>query len=583
MGFNVLTDRCFPVVMRSGERRWVDFAGLACGFPGSDEPEAGVGDAADDAADYAVAFDWPRPDLDMACYELCVGVLQLCLDVFNDDRWEELWFSSVGREDLAERIAPFTHAFELLGGGARFLQDREAFEADLKPAALSPVEGLFIDTPGQNGQKKNADVLTHRGRYPALGLPAAAMTLYALQAFAPAGGAGNRTSMRGGGPLSVLVLPVAGEGRAPVSLWHRLLANVTKLAVGDAAAQLHTVLPWLAQTLTSDKGRVIHPDDEGDAHPLQAFFGMPRRLRLVADAQPGICALTGLEGPVVTHFAQRPYGMNYGIWQHPLTPYRQLKETEPPYSVKPKTARFGYRDWVAVAVGEGAGSLSRLPGNISAARQDRVEPLTSYGHDPVLRVGGWAMNNMEAMAYLLAEQPMHLARDRDVAQMLDGLVRSFSEAGSVALSALRDGLRKALFDGQTPDAEKGALGNAQAAFFEATEPQFHRLAAAFLNGGEDESLEARAERQRQNWRRQLEETVLSLFDQFAGVEDVPPERAQPVVEAYATLQRSCRGYGPGGKRFFEALRLPLPVPDKEKGKEKGKGVPKAKSRSGRDE
>jgi CRISPR system Cascade subunit CasA len=573
MGFNVLTDRCFPVVMRSGERRWVDFAGLACGFSAFDAPEAG--------ADYAVAFDWPRPDLDIACHELSIGVLQLCLDVQSEDDWQALWDSALGRDELAERIAPFTHAFELLGEGPRFLQDREAFEVDLKPAALSPIEGLFIDTPGQNGQKKNADVLTHRGRYPALGLPAAAMTLYALQAFAPAGGAGNRTSMRGGGPLSVLVFPVADEGRAPVALWHRLLANVTELGVGDAAKRLATMLPWLAPTLTSEGGVALHPDEDGATHPLQAFFGMPRRLRLVASAQPGVCALTGQEGLLVTHFAQRPYGMNYGIWQHPLTPYRQMKETEPPYSVKPKTARFGYRDWMAAAAGEGEGSLSRLPLNVHAARLSRVEPLLALGRDPVLRVGGWAMNNMEAMAYQFAEQPMHLARDRATAKALDELVLSFSESGGAALSALRDALRRALFSGQTPDAEKGALGNAQAAFFDTTEPQFHRLAAAFLKDGAGESLEVRAERQRQNWRRQVEETVLSLFNQFASVEDVPPERAQPVVEAYAALKRSCRGYGPGGKRFFEALRLPLPVPDKEK--DKGKGAQKAKSRSGRDE
>ncbi|MEH0069466.1 type I-E CRISPR-associated protein Cse1/CasA [Pannonibacter sp. Pt2-lr] len=210
-----------------------------------------------------------------------------------------------------------------------------------------------------------------------------------------------------------------------------------------------------------------------------------------------------------------------------------------------------------------------------------MAPLLALGRDPVLRVGGWAMNNMEAMAYQFAEQPMHLARDRATAKALDELVLSFSESGGAALSALRDALRRALFSGQTPDAEKGALGNAQAAFFDMTEPQFHRLAAAFLKEGADESLEARAERQRQNWRRQIEETVLSLFNQFASVEDVPPERAQPVVEAYAALLRSCRGYGPGGKRFFEALRLPLPVSEKDK--DKSKGASKAKSRSGRDE
>jgi CRISPR system Cascade subunit CasA len=82
----------------------------------------------------------------------------------------------------------------------------------------TPIEALLIDTPGANGQKKNADVLTHRNRYPALGLPAAAMALYTLQQFAHVGGAGNRVSMRGGGPLSTFVLP-GREGGARPSLW----------------------------------------------------------------------------------------------------------------------------------------------------------------------------------------------------------------------------------------------------------------------------------------------------------------------------------------------------------------------------
>ncbi len=121
---------------------------------------------------------------------------------------------------MRERLAPLVFAFSLDGDGPRFLQELGGVDAE-----GNPVEALLIDTPGVNGQKKNADLLTHRNRFEALGLPATAMALHALQQFAPSGGAGNRTSMRGGGPLTTLVIPAAPHDERP-PLWRTILANL---------------------------------------------------------------------------------------------------------------------------------------------------------------------------------------------------------------------------------------------------------------------------------------------------------------------------------------------------------------------
>ena len=77
-------------------------------------------------------------------------------------------------------MTPLAPAFNLLGAGPRFLQDREPLEG-----AGNPPDMLFIDSAGDSTAKKNADLMVRRGRYETLSLPLAAMALYTLQAFAP--------------------------------------------------------------------------------------------------------------------------------------------------------------------------------------------------------------------------------------------------------------------------------------------------------------------------------------------------------------------------------------------------------------
>ena len=100
---------------------------------------------------------------------------------------------------LAERFAQVRDAFVLDGAGPRFMQDREELVG-----GVVPISGLLIDSPGANTIKNNVDLFVKRGRVTTLSRAAAAMSLFALQTFAPSGGAGHRTSLRGGGPLTTL-------------------------------------------------------------------------------------------------------------------------------------------------------------------------------------------------------------------------------------------------------------------------------------------------------------------------------------------------------------------------------------------
>ena len=540
--FNLLSDPFLPVVMRSGAQRWLAFPELVAGAKSNDLDE-----------DYPVEFNWPRPDFNMASFEFCIGVVSLAFDIREEDDWRPFWTNPPDRDALAEKLAPFVHAFYLNGEGPRFLQDCESLQG-----GETPIELLLIDTPGQNGQRKNSDLLTHRDRYAALGLPAAAMTLYTLQAYAPSGGAGNRTSMRGGGPLTALVVPATNDGAPPVPLWRKIFANVVPCDKRLRIDELPKALPWMAPTLTSEKSRTV---SLADAHPLQAYFGMPRRIRLVFSSEPDTCSMTGRKEPLVTGFIQKPYGTNYGLWQHPLTPYRRQREAGEPYSAKPKSGRFGYRDWVAATVGSKDGKLAEQPTNIKLAKNNRSHALSQnkQATDARVRVGGWAMNNMEAIAYLFAEEPLHLAKTHDQQQALDDLARHFSEAADQAVSQLLAALKKALFSGQKNTSnDKGILDQARADFFDATEDQFHRLLDNLLQEMPEDGRLTDPTASARHWLGIMRRVALATFDRLAPVPLQDAEKAKTIVNAYGILNATFAGWTKQSKSLYDKLELPLP-------------------------
>ena len=121
-----------------------------------------------------------------------------------------------------------------------------------------PVERLFIEAPGEQTVEENVDLFVHRGQVARLGRAAAAIALYTLQAWAPAGGAGIRTGLRGGGPLVTLVLP-EGDNGSLAPLWRIIWANVPEGGKAPEAEDFPRVFPWLWQNHNFRRGRASHP------------------------------------------------------------------------------------------------------------------------------------------------------------------------------------------------------------------------------------------------------------------------------------------------------------------------------------
>ncbi|WP_051416409.1 type I-E CRISPR-associated protein Cse1/CasA [Paracoccus sp. J55] len=458
----------------------------------------------DQIADPGVVFpDWPRADLNIACLELLIGLVFLADPPANAADWRA---RKPDAQRLRERLAPFAPAFDLMGDGPRFLQDFDPLEG-----APNPPDMLFIDSAGGNTARNNADLMVRRNRYPELDLPLAAMALYTLQAHAPSGGAGNRTSMRGGGPMVTLVDPGTG------SLWDLVWANIP-----DGQPAGPEVLPWMRPTRTSEaKGAEVWPDS---THPVEAFFGMPRRLRLVGDA-----AVTGV--------IQRPYGANYAGWEHPLTPCYRQKAGSELLPLHPRAGAFGYRNWLGVVM--------EMPGDEGDLRR-RARCLDSYERRVLPRdrvtasviVAGYAMDNMKPRDFTWSRQPL-LSLESEAGLTLIAMIQSAESFGL----ALRGALKVVAGEGSALDALREE-------FFTATQGAFEAGLAALLAGTPRVETAAR-------WLRAMERVALAIFDRQAlpGLDQQRPEAIRQIIDAREGLRAAFAGWRNPGKDAYVKLGL----------------------------
>lgn len=457
---------------------------------------------------------WPRPDLNVACYELLIGLAYLADPPADPADWRA---RSPDPARLADRLAPFAFAFELLGDGPRFLQDLEPLAGE----ALS-ADALFIDSAGAKTRKDNADLMVRSGRYVALPADLAAMALYAMQAFAPVGGAGIRASMRGGGPMVTLVEPILESDPAP--LWSMVWAN-TPCGAPTPARDAAKVLPWLRPTReSSGKGSETYPAG-GAAPPVECFFGMPRRLRLLPDGDGGV---TGL--------VQRPHGTHYAGWVHPLTPYYRAKPADPPLPMHPQPGGFGYRNWIGPVLADARGL--RTPASTVTDSALRVEEAT-------LLIAGWDMDNMKPRDFLLSRQP-RISLDIDAHDRVLGMIAAAECAGKALAAALMTIAGTETVKGVRVEALRED-------FFASTQDAFEARVRAVTQGADHATVCV-------GWRDDLRRAALRIVDWEArsGIETLRPEKVAERLAARRNVLNAFAGRTKLGAEMFQALGLTPP-------------------------
>lgn len=529
MPYNLIDERWIPVERLSGKVEMIAPAQVA---EHEDPPQR---------------IASPRPDFDGALLEFLIGLLQTTAAPATEREWEKEFDQPPAVAALRKRFDKVRDAFFLDGDGPRFMQDLTV--AKDPKASTEPIGALLIDRIGETGLEEGPNLFAKPGRFEALGYPSAAAALMALQTYAPAGGRGQLTSLRGGGPLTTLV---TARG-----LWQTAWLNVLprreveqRLPGDPDNLEEGGIFPWMMRTRTSSsKGGKATPPRA--VHPLQHFWGLPRRVRLVIeDGRTGDCAVSGERGvPVVRAYVSRPDGTSYdGDYRHPWTPYTFVKAGEPWNPKKGSSDGMPYRDWPLLVTG----SQKRRPATVviyfaSTRRRELVE-------QPGLHAHGYAMDNMKPLRWCHSDTPLITVLpgcEEQFASDVDALV-----AASEEVRKTTSYLVKSAWSDRPGDLE--VFERLNPAFWSATEPAFFVAVRAVKEGLESDSQE-RHDAAKETWLAALHRGALDLFDAFV---ETSPSLAAPDLRRTVVARRDLvRFTSPSSPKLRKLLGLTVAESD----------------------
>ena len=238
-------------------------------------------------------------------------------------------------------------------GGAAFMQehpDTNNHIEDFESAEWLPIEDLIGGALSDNTRKGNKDLFVKSQQIRIISPYWAALALFNMQITGVLAWGQHRLGLRGNAPLTTLIMP---DAKKQSLLWQKLWLNVIyqediDLMPGDTEKQAFpNIFPWLTKTRVSPKKE---PTSPSDAHPLQHYWPMPRRIKLKFETIDSVCDLTGMIiSKGVSHYQRVTDGVYYtNGWVHPLTPYHRAAKDQFPKPVEGKLAGEGFRQWVAL-------------------------------------------------------------------------------------------------------------------------------------------------------------------------------------------------------------------------------------------
>jgi CRISPR system Cascade subunit CasA len=478
-----------------------------------------------------VAVASPRPDFDGALTQFLIGLLQTTCTP-NEDQWWDWKESPPATETLKQKFEAIAFAFELEG--------EKAFMQDFKPEQLEKQFGISALLIGSPPEDSETGLFIKRDSVKQLCPNCVAAALFSIQTDSPEGGSGYRTGLRGGGPLTTLVL---GS-----NLWETCWLNVLEKenylagAAPEKSAE-HERFPWLAATRTSEtkppKGVITTPID---IHPDQQFWSLPRRIRLLAEeGEAAVCDICGDETQrVYRAFKTKNYGVNYDGFEHPLSPHYTKDGARLP--VHPQPGGIGYRHWLGL-VESSTDNLQRPARVVDQFR-------TLMRSDGNLWAFGYDMKSNKARCWYDTRMPIITLPEGQEVAFRDLVGRLVNAADKVARDYLKKSLKTALFgEGKV----RGNLGFVQGDFWDATEPAFYdhlRQLRATL------PTDPMAHPIVESWWITLRNAAFTVFDRHSGTGDFDSVSPRRIAQS-----RNDLGKALAGAQLKEKI-LGLPMPPK---------------------
>lgn len=503
-----------------------------------------------------VALDARRPDFNGALIQFLIGLVQTTTPMDSDIEWKQWNEQPPSAEDLKKWIEPVREAFVFDGDGARFMQDFDLRTEGGKDKDFNSISAILIEAPGENTLKENKDHFIKRNSVKALCLHCSATGLFTLQTNAPSGGAGHNTSIRGGGPLTTLV--IAGGVH---SLWQTIWLNIKKrsdflAANGDATkTAIEYSFPWVKEmkTLQTEGGQLTPIQ----VHPAHNFWGTPRRIRLDLDhVSSGDCDCCGRQSVVlVDRYITKAKGFNYkGGWSHSLSPYYENKPGEM-LPLHPQPSGIGYKHWLAWSLGLQGNKKNVQPASIVSYV---LESQRLKGKQCRLYAFGYDMDNMKARCWYESTLPLYGLSDKnkDELNKVQREIQRWLEAVDLAAFYLRGAVKSSWF-GDGVDA-RGDYSFIDASFWSQTENGFYQLLRALIEQARDEDEDIIFTPLREQWRDLLIKTAIRLFDaDLVGAAPIAQQNPRRTAEAYNRLCVNLRG-----NELKETLKLPTAKTEK---------------------
>jgi len=235
------------------------------------------------------------------------------------------------------------------------------------------------------------------------------------------------------------------------------------------------MFPWLEHTRTSGKNETTTSQH---VHPVQMFWGMPRRIRLIFEAHTEAiqCDLCGcLVYDSASGYSDKSYGIHYkGGWHHILSPYSTDLKTGKSLPRHGQPGGISYRNWLGLIQNSPEKNFTSEPAVVvHLFREERGPDLSETSIIPFrLWAFGYDMDNMKARGWYEGTMPL-IHVDKKIRSEYESMVSQMIKTVNLIAFNVRSSIKKALF---APGAEvSGDLSVIDSEFWQNTEPDFYSI------------------------------------------------------------------------------------------------------------